>query len=104
MIKKNILFMVFLTFIFMAGIVTARPHNPNARYYVYTIRPMDCGAKITADDVRLRLPVPQQDIIPFTGFQRAQDVIGKYMDVHISVGEPIIGVYLADSPAQLKNC
>ncbi len=104
MIKKNILLSMLIALLFMVGIVAARPHNPNIHAYVYTIRPMVCGAQITANDVVLRLPTPHRDLVPFTGFQRAEDVIGKYMDVHISVGEALIAVYLADSPARLKNC
>lgn len=102
--KKNIVLSMFFALFLLVGIVSARPYNPHARSYVYTLRPMACGVQITADDVVLRLPVPHRDIVPFTGFQRVQDVIGKYMDVHISVGEALLAVYLVDKPAQLKNC
>jgi hypothetical protein len=104
MIKKNILLSMLIAMLLMAGIVSARPHNPNIRAYVYMLRPLACGAQITAEDVVLRLPVPQQDIIPFTGYQRTQAVIGKYMNVHIGADEALIAVYLVDKPSQLTNC
>lgn len=104
MIKKFVLLTVFLVLIFFTGLVSARRFDPQIRQYVYTIRPIACGAQITADDVVLRSPMRHTDIIPFSGFHSVDDVVGQYMDVHISAREPLIAVYLVSTPSQLRHC
>lgn len=102
--SRTLLFIALVTVILLTSSITYAARVITKTPYLVATREIACGERLTARDVALYTPYKRYDYIPFTAFNDADEIIGKYVDLNLIKGDIILAGYLRDTANELTRC